>query len=133
MNHAHEIDVDHAPEQRRVGFCERRRFGDPGIGDQDIDRLPRCGFRNRGTDGGLIGNIGHDGKMRGAGGNRLIQHRAVAAEHGDNGARLGQRGGDRAADAAPAAGNKRMLGSRQTGHAKRLPERANYRANLHIF
>ena len=108
MNHAHEVDVHHAPEQRRIGFCERRGFRSAGIGDQDIDRLPRRGFRDRGADGGLIGDVGHASEMRDARGNGLIQRRAIAAEHGDRRARARQRGRDLAADAAPAAGDERM-------------------------
>ena len=118
MNHAHEVDIHHAPEQRRVGFCERRGFRDPGIGDQDIDRLAACGFRNRGIDGGLIRDVGDAGEMRGAGGNGVIQRRAVAAEHRDGRSGLRERGRDRAADASPAPGDERMGGTRQSGHAR---------------
>ena len=83
MNHAHEVDVHHAPEQRRVGFCERRGFRSARIGDQDIDRLPRRGFGDGGVDRGLIRNVGDPSEMRGAGGDGLIQRGAIAAEHGD--------------------------------------------------
>jgi hypothetical protein len=46
MDHAHEIDVHHPLEQRRIGTAERRRFRCARIGNEDIDRLPRGGFRN---------------------------------------------------------------------------------------
>ena len=69
------------------------------------------GFRNRGADGGLIGDIGDGRKMRGAGSDRPIQRRAIAAEHRDGGAGLRQRGGDREADAAAASGDQRMRGN----------------------
>ena len=74
--------------------------------------------RDRGTDGGLIRDIGDSGEMRGTGGNGVIQRRAIAAEHGDRRAGLHQRGRDRAADASPAAGDERMRGMRQSGHAQ---------------
>ena len=121
MNHAHEIDVHHAPEQRRIGFRERRGLGSTRIGDQDIDRLSLRRLGNRGGHSRLIGDIGHRNEMRGTGGNGLIQRGAIAAEHGDGRAGLRQRRGDRPADASPASGDERMRGTRQSGHARASP------------
>ena len=59
----------------------------PGIGDQDIDRLPRSRLRNRRADRSLIRHIGDVDKMRVARRNGFIQRRAVTAEHRDGCAR----------------------------------------------
>jgi hypothetical protein len=108
MNHTHEVDIYHSPKQRRIGFSERRGLRDPRIRNQDIDRLPRRGFRNRSTDGRLIRDIGDACEMRGAGGNCVIQCFAIAAEHRDRRARARKRGRNLTADAPPASGDERM-------------------------
>jgi hypothetical protein len=55
--------------------------------------------------------------VRGAFGNGVIQRRAMAAEHSDGRAGARQRGRDLAADAPSPAGDERMRGMRQSGHA----------------
>ena len=102
MDHAHEVDIHHALKQRSVGFREGRGFSCAGIGDQDIDRLPRRRLGDGGTHARLIGNIRDPGKMRSPRADCLIQHGLVAAEHGNRGTGLRQFGGDGAADASPA-------------------------------
>jgi hypothetical protein len=46
MDDAHEIDVHHALEQRRIGAAERRGFCRARVRNQDVDRLPDGGFRD---------------------------------------------------------------------------------------
>jgi hypothetical protein len=120
MDHAHEVDVHHSPKQRRIGFSERRGFGDARIRDQDIDWLAACGFRNRGADGGLIGDIGYGCEMRVAGGNSVVQSCAIAAKHGNRRSSVRKLGRDGAANASSAPGDERMRGTRQSGHAQPL-------------
>ena len=85
MDDAHEIDVHHALEHRRIGLAKRRGFGRAGIGDEDIDRLARGGLRDCGVHGGLVGNVCNHGMVGNAGRDQIIQRSAVAAEHGDGG------------------------------------------------
>jgi hypothetical protein len=58
VDHAHEIDVHHPLEQRRIGTAERRGFRRARIGNEDVDRLPRGGFGNGRFDRRLIGDVG---------------------------------------------------------------------------
>ena len=88
VNHAHEIDVHHAREHRRIGLAERRGFGGACIGNEDVDRLAGGRFGDRGIHRGLIGDIGDHSMVRDAGGDEFIQRPAVTAEHGDGGAGL---------------------------------------------
>src|ERR1700731_4066609 len=80
-----------------------------------------AGFRNRSTNRGLIRDIGHACKMCGTRSNRLLQGRAIAAEHRDGRASACQRGRDLAANASPAAGDDHMRRTRQSGHARISP------------
>jgi quercetin dioxygenase-like cupin family protein len=59
--------------------------------------------------------------MCGAGCDRVIQCRAIAAEHRDGRPRPRQRGRDLAANASAAAGDERMWRLRQSGHARASP------------
>ena len=81
-----------------------------GIGDQDVDRPARgLGRRHLAPDLDRIGDVG-DAVARGlAGGHRRAQRRLAAADHRHGGAGAGERGGDRAADAASAAGHQSVL------------------------
>ena len=80
MNHAHEIDIHHALKQRGVGFPERRGFRAARRWRSGCRSAAGCGFRDRGADRGLIGDVGNPGEMRRAGGNGLVQRRAVPAD-----------------------------------------------------
>ncbi len=71
------------------------------------------GFRDSCLDGSGVRHVGRDGELRSAGCDSLIQRGAVAAEHGHDSARFRQDSGDRAADAASAAGDERMRRTRQ--------------------
>jgi hypothetical protein len=94
----------------------------PALATNDVDRPTFGGFGNRGTDSGLVGDIGNAGEMRGARGYGPIQSCPVAAENRDGRARPRECGGDREPDAPPASGDQRMRGTRQSGHAPSLPE-----------
>jgi hypothetical protein len=86
-----------------------RALGVAGVVHQDVERSPRRLRRRQG--GRQRCRVGHVGAHE-AGGGAFRDHsrkrRLGAAEHGDAHARPGQRGGDRGADAAPAAGDERM-------------------------
>ena len=121
MDDAHEIDVHHALEHRRIGLAKRRGFRGAGIGDEDIDRLARGGLRDCGVHGGLVGDIGNHGMVGNAGRDQIIQRPAVAAEHGDGGPGLHERRRDLPADPARSPGDERMRRTRQSRHAKASP------------
>ena len=121
MDDTHEIDVHHTPEQCGVRFYERRGLRDACVCDQNVDRLPRGGLRDRGVHRHLIGDVGDICEMRSAGGDSLIEGGMMAAEHRDRCTRPRKRGCDLAADAAAAAGDQRMWGTRQSGHALGSP------------
>src|SRR5262245_42034913 len=57
----------------------------------------------------LTANTADDAARGLARGDRLAQRRLGAADHGHRGAGAGERGGDRAANAAPAASHESML------------------------
>jgi hypothetical protein len=61
-------------------------------------------------------DVGYGCELRRAGCNGFVQGRAVAAEHRYRRARLRQRRRYRQSNAPPAAGDKRMGGTRQWGH-----------------
>ena len=122
MDHAHEIDVHHPLEQRRIGAAERRRFRRTGIGNEDVDRLPGGGFRNGRFDRRLIGDVGNCCELRRAGCHGFIQRYAVATEHRYRRTRFRQRRRYRKANAPPAAGDDRMGGTRQSGHRPSLQD-----------
>ena len=105
MDHAHEVDLEHAPEQRPVRARERRRAGGTGIGDEKVDG-PRA------PDGaGEARRVRHVGDRGGVGGpfrDGAVEGRGVAPEHRHGRAGPDERRGDRAADAAAAARHQRM-------------------------
>jgi hypothetical protein len=132
VNDAHEVDIHHSPKQRRIGFAERQGFSDAGIGNQNINRLTACGFRNRSADGGLICDIGYACEVRAAGGNGVIEGRTIAAEHRHRRSSLRERGRNLAADATSTAGDQRMRRTRQSRHRASSGESVNTQ-DLRIF
>ena len=135
VDHAHEIDVHHPLEQRRIGAAEGCGLRRTRIGNQDVDRLPRRGLGNGRLDRSLIGDVGHFSKLRRAGCDGFIQRCAIAAEHGDRRTGFRQRCRYRKANAPPAAGDKRMGGTRQLGHRVEPPadEHSAYILNFKLL
>ena len=125
VHHAHEIDVHHPPEQIGIGLAEWCGLGAAGIGDQDVDRLPRCRCRDGGTDGLLIPDIGHGGKVRGTFRHGFIQGGAIAAHDRDGRAGLRKLRCDLQPNAPAATGDERMGGTRQSGHSPYLRMNVN--------
>jgi hypothetical protein len=118
MDHAHEIDIDHPPEQRSIRFSERPRFRNAGIGDQDIYFRPRARLRHCGLDLGLVGHIRYHGEICATCGNNGIERCAMTAEHGDGCARSFQDRRNLPADASTATSDERMRGMRQSDQAQ---------------
>ena len=121
MHDAHEIDVEHAPEQRRVGPAEWRALGAARVGDQDVDRAAlRDGTLHALGKRARIGDIGYEigGRIRVRHG--VPQRPLLTTRHGDNGARSRQRSRHGAADAASAACHQRVS-SLDPGHTAAQP------------
>jgi hypothetical protein len=71
----------------------------------------------------LVGGVGNEIACCVAAGDRVGKKRIIAAHHRDGGAGTGQRGRNSPADAAPAAGDYRMVSvqDRHRGRAASLP------------
>jgi len=110
MNSAHDMDVPHRLEDRGVRLDEGAGRDRAGVVDEDGDGpASSFGRRHLALDLDRVGDIG-DAAARGlAGGHGRAQRRLAASDHGHGGAGAGERGGDRAADAASPAGDQSVL------------------------
>jgi hypothetical protein len=104
------VHVPHGAEDRGIGLDKGAGFDRAGIVDEDGDRpARRLRRRHLAFDLDHVGDVGDPASRGFAGGDRLAQRRFGASDHGHRGAGAGERGGDRAADAAAAAGHESML------------------------
>ena len=116
IDRAHEVDVPHGAEHGWVGLGEGAGLDRPGIVHQDGNGTAgRFGGGHLALDLDHVGDVGHAAARGVAGVDRLAQRRFGAADHGHDGAGARERGGDRAADAATAAGDESMLAVERHG------------------
>ena len=122
VDHAHEVHVEHAPEELRVRLRERRRLRRSGIGDQEVDRPAVLGGDvGRHLDRGRIRHVGHQIAVRLAGRDGIAERARVAPDHRHPRPGARERLGDRKPDAAAAAGDERVSVSQRSRHLAAPP------------
>ncbi len=116
MDRTHHVDIPHPAEHRWIGFAERTALDRAGVVHEDGDRAAsRLGRGHLALDLGGIGHVGEAASGGVACGHGGAQRRLGAADHGHRRAGPGERGRDRAANAAAAAGDESMPACQRHG------------------